>query len=86
MQRVKKVAVVLAGFQFLGIFAEIQAADRKVKVFILAGQSNMEGHGQIRSLPVLGEHSQYGPLLKKLRNKNGSWAVRDRHVVDEQAR
>ncbi|MBT6453378.1 MAG: sialate O-acetylesterase, partial [Planctomycetes bacterium] len=26
----------------------------KVKVFILAGQSNMEGHGQIRSLDMLG--------------------------------
>ena len=36
---------------------------KKVKVFILAGQSNMEGHGQIRSLNHLGQHPQYGYLL-----------------------
>ena len=64
MQRIKQVAVVLTLFLFLGLFAEIQAAEKKVKVFILAGQSNMEGHGQIRSLPILGEHPKHGHLLK----------------------
>ena len=77
MQRMKQVAVVLTLFLFLGLFPEIQAAEKKVKVFILAGQSNMEGHGQIRSLPVLGEHPKHGHLLKMLRNKDGSWVVRD---------
>jgi len=46
-------------------------------VFILAGQSNMEGHGQVRSLAHLGEHPKYGYLLKKLKNADGSWATRD---------
>ena len=46
-----------------------------VKVFILAGQSNMEGHGQIQSLENLGNHLQYGHLLKNLKSDNGSWAI-----------
>jgi alpha-galactosidase len=48
-----------------------------VKVFILAGQSNMEGHGQVRSLDHLGAHPKYGYLLKKLKNADGSWVVRE---------
>ena len=61
----------------LGFSSTAPAADKKVKVFILAGQSNMEGHGQVRSLPHLGDHPKYGHLLKKLKAPDGSWAVRD---------
>ena len=38
-----------------------------VKVFILAGQSNMQGHGALRTIDWLGEDPQYGHLLKKLK-------------------
>jgi alpha-galactosidase len=48
-----------------------------VKVFILAGQSNMEGHGGIRTLDALGNAPTHGQLLKKIKNADGSWAVRD---------
>jgi len=34
-----------------------------VKVFILAGQSNMEGHGGVMTLDRLGEHPTHGYLL-----------------------
>ena len=59
---------------------------KKVKVFILAGQSNMEGHGQIRSLNHLGQHPQYGYLLEKLKNADGSWKVREDVIITWQAR
>ena len=49
----------------VGFAAPAQATEKKVKVFILAGQSNMEGHGQVRSLPHLGNHPKYGYLLEK---------------------
>ncbi len=49
----------------------------KVKVFILAGQSNMEGLGHTRTLAHLGDDPQYGGLLKKIRNGDGSWVTRD---------
>ena len=49
---------------FLGLglflFAPPAVAKGKVKVFILAGQSNMEGHGQVSSLEHLGNHPKYG--------------------------
>jgi hypothetical protein len=73
-----KLARILVGIVlFLAIASAVQAANEKVKVFVLAGQSNMEGHGQVRSLDHLGAHPQFGHLLGLLKNGDGSWAVRD---------
>jgi alpha-galactosidase len=55
-----------------------------VKVFILAGQSNMEGHGGVKTLDQLGEHPTHGDLLKKVRNNDGSFVVRDDVFVSYQ--
>ena len=48
-----------------------------VKVFILAGQSNMEGHAGVQTLDRLGEHPTHGYLLKKIKKEDGSFVVRD---------
>jgi hypothetical protein len=71
------VLATISGVLFFSLLITADAADGKVKVFVLAGQSNMEGHGQVRSIPVLSEHPEFGHLLKKLRNEDGSWLVRD---------
>ena len=55
-----------------------------VKVFILAGQSNMEGHGGVMTLDSLGEHPTHGYLLKKVKNSDGSFVVRDDVFVSYQ--
>ena len=55
-----------------------------VKVFILAGQSNMEGHGGVKTLDRLGEHPTHGYLLKKIKKDDGSFAVRDDVFVSYQ--
>lgn len=47
-----------------------------VKVFLLAGQSNMEGHGGVKTLDRLGEHPTHGHLLKKIKRDDGSFVVR----------
>ena len=52
-----------------------------VKVFILAGQSNMEGHGSVQTLDRLGEHPTHGHLLKKIKKADGSFIVRDDVLV-----
>ena len=52
-----------------------------VKVFILAGQSNMEGKGAVNTLEYLGEDSEYGHLLADIR-KQGEWVVRDDVFID----
>ena len=59
--------------------AVLFAADGKgpVKVFILAGQSNMEGQGALTTLDWLGEDPAHGHLLGKLKNEEGSWKVRN---------
>jgi alpha-galactosidase len=57
--------------------AAAQAGQGAVKVFILAGQSNMEGFGGARTLDALGAHPTQGALLKKIRNDDGSFVVRD---------
>jgi hypothetical protein len=53
-------------------------ASQALKVFILAGQSNMEGHGGLQTLDQLGnEPTTHGELLKKIKNSDGSYIVRD---------
>jgi alpha-galactosidase len=58
--------------------APVVAKGRKppVKVFILAGQSDMEGRGAVRTLDWLGQDPKYGHLLEKIKNKDGTWVVR----------
>lgn len=55
----------------------VDATPPKIQVYILAGQSNMEGHGQVRSLHRLGEHPRHGHRLELLQDADGDWAVRD---------
>jgi hypothetical protein len=55
-----------------------------LKVFILAGQSNMEGLGVVSTLDRLGEHPTYGYLLKKIRKDDCSFVVRDDVFVSYQ--
>ena len=40
-----------------------------VKVFILAGQSNMEGHAGVMTLDRLGEQPTHGYMLKKIKKE-----------------
>ena len=58
MKKWRAVAVVLAAFLALALTAPLQsgqAGKSPVKVFILAGQSNMEGQGAIQADPKKNE-------------------------------
>lgn len=59
--------------------AVLQAADRPLKVFILAGQSNMEGHAKIETFDYIGDDPATAPLLKQMRGVDGKPTVSD-HV------
>jgi len=60
---------------------------KAIKVFLLAGQSNMEGHGFVKadpkrnggkgSLEYLAKDPATAGKFKHLLGKNGAWAVRD---------
>ncbi len=47
------------------------AGNGKMKVFILAGQSNMEGHAKVETFDYVGDDPATAPLLKKMRGADG---------------
>ncbi len=54
----------------------IARADAKpLKVFILAGQSNMEGHARVETFDYIGDDPATSPLLKMMRGTDGKPAV-----------
>ena len=48
------------------------ALAKPLKVFILAGQSNMQGHAQVRTFEHIGMDPQTAPLLERMQNDNGT--------------
>ena len=48
-----------------------------IKIFILAGQSNMVGYGGLGTLDALADAPAHASLLNKIKNKDGSFVVRD---------
>lgn len=48
---------------------------KPLKVFILAGQSNMEGHAEISTFDYIGKDPATAPLLKAMRNPDGTPTV-----------
>ena len=47
------------------------AAEKPLKVYILAGQSNMEGHASIETFDYIGDDPATEPLLKEMRGPDG---------------
>lgn len=68
------------------------AAEKPVKVFVLAGQSNMVGTGIVKSDPArnggrgslefLANDSRTAGKFKKLMTDNGQWRIRDDVMID----
>jgi hypothetical protein len=60
--------------------AAVAAAGEKppLKVFVLAGQSNMQGHAQVRTFPHLAMDPATVPLLARMQDADGSPHVCDR--------
>ena len=85
----RRLAILLAFLTF-GSVSAARAADppKPVKVFILAGQSNMEGQAVADldgkdyndgkgTLKALLDDPAKAPLVKHLRTEKGAWTVRD---------
>ena len=64
LQTLSLVAFALASPQLLG-------AEKPLKVFILAGQSNMQGHANISTFDSLADDPKTAPLLKEMRGPDG---------------
>ena len=55
----------------------VMAAGKPVKVFILVGQSNMEGHAKVETFDYLEDDPKTVPLLKKMRDADGEPRICD---------
>ncbi|MBK1830159.1 hypothetical protein JIN77_05460 [Verrucomicrobiaceae bacterium R5-34] len=53
-------------------------ADKPLKIYIMAGQSNMVGTGGIKTFPHIGDDPKTAPLLKKMLGPDGKPKVLDR--------
>ncbi len=51
------------------------AAQRPLKVFILAGQSNMEGHAKVETFDYIGDDPATVPLLRMMGGAEGKPTV-----------
>lgn len=49
----------------------VMAESKPLKVFILAGQSNMEGHARVETFDYIGDDPATAPLLKQMRGADG---------------
>lgn len=63
----------------LGVLVTVVAEAKPLKVYILAGQSNMEGHAHVDTIPAIGDDPETAPLLDLIRDKDGKDRVAD-HV------
>ena len=53
------------------------AQAKPLKIFILAGQSNMEGHAKIETFDYIGDDAATAPLLRQMRGADGKPVVCD---------
>ena len=66
---------------FAAIFlseSAVHAQSKPLRVFILAGQSNMEGHARIETFDYIGDDPATAPLLKRMRGEDGKPTVCDK--------
>ncbi|MCB1079423.1 MAG: hypothetical protein KDM64_16515, partial [Verrucomicrobiae bacterium] len=64
----------LTPFLFIfSILGSASAADRKpLQIYILAGQSNMQGHAQVRTFEHIGMDPKTAPMLSEMQNPDGT--------------
>ncbi len=58
-------------------------APQKLSVFVLAGQSNMQGHAKVSTLDYIGDDPETAPLLAKMRDDDGRLRVCDRVWISD---
>jgi hypothetical protein len=57
--------------------AGVSAEAKPLKVFVLAGQSNMEGHARVETFDYIGDDPATAPLLAVMRGADGRPTVCD---------
>ena len=68
MARLPIIATLVA---FVLTSTSLLAEEKPLKVFILAGQSNMQGHASISTFDSMADDPKTAPLLKEMRTPGG---------------
>ncbi|MFK7852143.1 MAG: sialate O-acetylesterase [Akkermansiaceae bacterium] len=68
---------ILAVSGLVGLFFQTAHAKDPLKVYILSGQSNMQGHAHVRTMDVIGLDPRTAPMLKEMKNSDGTHRVLD---------
>lgn len=55
----------------LSTTSSVMAQSKPLRVFILAGQSNMEGHAKVETFDYIGDDPETAPLLRQMRRADG---------------
>ena len=77
MRRFSTKAALLTLVLSLPLLSTAADAKKPIKVFILAGQSNMEGHAKVETFDYIGDDPATAPLLKQMRGPDGAPRVCD---------
>ena len=75
----KHIATIITAFVLVQSAIAAGAPVKPLKVFILAGQSNMEGHAKVETFDYIGDDPATAPLLQRMRGADGKARVCD-HV------
>lgn len=67
-----RIAGLVAIFAVCSLLVSGSAEAKPLKVYILAGQSNMEGHAHVKTFDHIGMDPKTAPLLKEMRNEDGT--------------
>ena len=70
-----RLGLAIATQAILTVTSYAAEAPRPLKVFILAGQSNMEGHARVETFDYIGDDPTTAPLLKQMQGSDGEPAV-----------
>lgn len=61
----------LPALSFACLICVVPAGAKPLKVFVLAGQSNMEGHAKVETFDYIGDDPATAPLLRQMRGADG---------------
>lgn len=70
-----RLGLAIATQAILTVTSYAAEAPRPLNVFILAGQSNMEGHARVETFDYIGDDPTTAPLLKQMQGSDGEPAV-----------
>ncbi len=71
-RRLSGTLICMLAVAVLSIGAAAQARPKQLQVFILAGQSNMQGHADLSTLPSMADDPLTAPILREMLGADGS--------------